>query len=76
MKYGRERSIMAETFTLYKLIILYMLKRVDFPTLGRPTIPAFNAIVLSCFLVIVQLIGCKDSANRKQMQIYLQCEEA
>ena len=27
----RERSIMAETFTLYKLIVLYMLDRVDFP---------------------------------------------
>ena len=37
------------------------LKRVDFPTLGSPTIPAFNAISISCFLIIIQLIGCKDS---------------
>ena len=35
---------MKEAFALLK-----QLKRVDFPTLGRPTIPAFNAIVLSCF---------------------------
>ncbi|RJV25300.1 hypothetical protein DWY57_15085 [Bacteroides sp. AF25-5LB] len=37
--------------------------------MGRPTIPAFNAIVLSRFLVIVQLIGCKDSANRRQNEM-------
>ena len=53
-------------FAACAFALLKQLKRVDFPTLGRPTIPAFNAIVLSCFLVIVQLIGCKDSANRMQ----------
>ena len=31
MTYGRERSTMTESYTLYKLIVLYMLDKVDFP---------------------------------------------
>jgi len=36
-------------FAACAFALLKQLKRVDFPTLGRPTMPAFNAIVLSCF---------------------------